>query len=273
MPKIKVRDIEMYYEIRGEGHPLLMIMGFLGNADCWDPLYMIPNLADHYKLILFDNRGSGRTELGDPEEFTIRLMADDAAALLDALGIEHAHVLGISMGGMIAQELAANHPENVDKLILASTYCGGEESVPLFDSANGIFMDIAAALDKKGAWDREVADMLLPNIYTDEYMAENPGAVYVAVDLILGAPTGLKAFNLQNNAILNLDLCSQLPQIKSPTLIVAGKKDRCVPSGNAEIMTKRIPGSKVIYFEKSGHMLQEEPEQVTEVIVEFLSDL
>ena len=92
---------------------------------------MIPELTDRYKLILFDNKGSGRTDYpSDPgEDFTIRLMADDAAALLDALGIEHAHVMGISMGGMIAQELAVNYPEKVDKLILASTYCGGKESV------------------------------------------------------------------------------------------------------------------------------------------------
>jgi len=76
-----------------------MIMGFLGNADCWDSLNVIPELSDRYKLILFDNRGAGQTDLGNPGEFTIRLMADDTAALLDALRIEHAHVLGISMGG------------------------------------------------------------------------------------------------------------------------------------------------------------------------------
>jgi len=271
MPKIKVRDIEMYYEIRGEGRPLLMIMGFLGNADCWDPLYMMPTLSDHYKLILFDNRGSGRTDFGNPEELTIRLMADDAAALLDALGIEHAYVLGLSMGGMIAEELAINHPEKVDKLILASTYCGGKASVPVPDPATAVIMDIATALDERGGWDQEVADMLLPNVFTDEYMTENPGAVDVAAQLILGAPTSLEVLNLQVFAILSLDVCSQLSQIKAPTLILAGKKDRYIPSDNAAIMEKRIPRSKVVYLEKSGHQLQEEPEKFTDSVIEFLS--
>jgi len=271
MPKIKVRDIEMYYEIRGEGRPLLMIMGFLANADCWDPLCLMPTLTDRYKLILFDNRGSGRTDYpGDPgEEFTIRLMADDAAALLDALGIEHAHVMGISMGGMIAEELAVNYPEKVDKLILASTYCGGEKSVSVPDKAANTIMEIGAEVEKRGAWDHEVADMLLPNVFTDEYITENPGAVYIAAELILAAPTGIEALSEQVLAILTLDVCSQLSQIKAPTLILAGKKDRYIPSDNAAIITKRIPGSKVIYLENSGHMLMEETEQVTDAVVEF----
>jgi pimeloyl-ACP methyl ester carboxylesterase len=172
MPKIKVRDIEMFYEIRGEGHPLLMIMGFQGNMDCWDPFYLIPSLSGRFKLILFDNRGSGRTDYpGDPgEEFTIRLMADDAAALLGALGIEHSHVLGISMGGMIAQEFAINHPEKVDRLVLLSTYCGEDDSFLGPASANVI--RISNLLAERGAWDREMAGMLIPNLLSDEYIEQ-----------------------------------------------------------------------------------------------------
>ena len=273
MPRIKVRDIEMYYEIRGEGHPLLLIHGFLANLDCWDPLYMMPGLSENFKCILFDNRGSGRTDYpkNPREDFTIKLMGDDAAALMDELGIEHAYVLGHSMGGMIAQEFALNHPEKVDKLILASTYCGGKESVPVPDSASAVIMDIAAALDEKGKWDHEIAGMLMPNVFTDEYMAENPGGVDIATELILTAPTCSEPLNEQVFSILSLDLCSRLHKIKAPTLIIAGRKDRFIPSENAEIMAKRIQGSKVMYLDKSGHMLMEESDQATEAIIEFLS--
>ena len=272
MPKIKVRDIEMYYEIRGEGHPLLLIMGFLGNADCWDPLYLIPNLVDRFKLILFENRGSGRTDFGNPgEDFTIRLMADDTAALLDALGIEHAYVLGYSRGGMIAQELAINYPEKVDKLILTSAYCGGKESALFPNQATEAIINIASALDEKGGWDHEIANMYMPNIFTDEYMVENPGGADVAIELILTAPTSLETLSKQFFAMSDFDVCNHLPEIVAPTLIIAGEKDRYVPPENAAILTKRIPGSKVMYLEKSGHQLEEESEQATEAIIEFLS--
>jgi pimeloyl-ACP methyl ester carboxylesterase len=273
MPKIRVRDIDIYYEIRGEGHPLLMIMGFLGNADCWDPIDLIPGLVDDYKVILFDNRGAGRTDYpGNPEEeFTIRLMADDAAALLDAIGIEHAHVMGISMGGMIAEELAINHPHKVDKLILASTYCGGAASVPVPGEAAQNIIELSNELAKKGSWDPDVASKLIPNIFTEEYMAENPGAVDVAIDLILVAPTGLAALIDQVNAILTLDICDQLSKIRSPTLILAGRRDRYIPSDNAQIMAERIPDSSVVYLDNSGHQLMEETEKVTRAVLDFLA--
>jgi pimeloyl-ACP methyl ester carboxylesterase len=119
MPKVKVNDIHMYYETKGEGYPLVMIYGFGGNLNAWDPR-LVEGLSKHFKLILFDHRGAGRTDESD-REYTIRLFADDTAGLMNALGISRANVLGISMGGMIAQELAINYPRNVSKLILCST--------------------------------------------------------------------------------------------------------------------------------------------------------
>jgi len=119
MPKVKVDDIQIYYEVRGEGFPLVMIQGLSDNLDCWDPR-LVEELSRKYKLVMFDNRGAGRTDISY-REYTMKLFADDTAGLMDALGISKAHVLGLSMGGMIAQELVLNYPEKVAKLVLCST--------------------------------------------------------------------------------------------------------------------------------------------------------
>jgi len=117
MPKVKVDDIQIYYEVHGKGFPLIMIMGLGGNADWWDPR-LIQALSKEFKLIMFDNRGAGRTDISE-RKYSVKMFAEDAAGIMDALGISEAHVLGISMGGMIAQELVLNHPKKVDSLFNA----------------------------------------------------------------------------------------------------------------------------------------------------------
>ncbi len=270
MPKVKVNDIQMYYETRGDGFPLLLIHGFLANVDCWDPLYFIPKLSERFKLIMFENRGAGRTDVSD-KEYSIRLFADDAAGLMEELKIERAHVLGHSMGGMIAQEFAINYPEKVEKLVLASTFCGGEKAVQVPPEAAQMVTDISTAVSEKGAWSEEIAQKLMPRIFTEEFMKENPGVVDVAIKLVLTAPTPLEAITRQALAVLTFDVGDRLPQIKVPTLILAGKKDIFILPENAEIMARAIPNSKVVYFENSAHQLQEEIEKVTDAILEFLT--
>lgn len=268
MPKVKVNDIQMYYETRGEGFPLLMIVGFLGNADCWDPRMML-GLSDRFKTVVFDNRGAGRTDLSD-REYSIKLFADDTAGLMDALGIPRAHVLGISMGGMIAQELVLNHPQKVEKLILASTSCGGTKSVPISHEAVQNFIDLSQTLAAKGSWDPEIARKLIPNLFTEDFIKGNPGAVDAAIRLILTAPTPSEALMRQVNAILEFDACDRLSQIRAPTLILAGKRDVTMPPENASILASSIPGSKLVYFKNSAHTLIEETEEVLSTILEFL---
>ena len=128
MPKVKVNDIQIYYEVKGDGFPVVMINGLSDNLDCWDPR-LIEALSKKFKLVLFDNRDAGRTDVSE-REYTMKLFADDTVCLMNALGISKAHVLGISMGGMIAQELVLNYPEKVAKLVLCSTgshWCFSQE--------------------------------------------------------------------------------------------------------------------------------------------------
>ena len=119
MPKVRVNGIELHYEESGSGDPLLMIMGFGGDHQAW--AFQVPAFAEGYRVITFDNRGAGQSE-GPDVAYSTRMMADDAVGLLDVLRIERAHVLGVSMGGMIAQEVALNHPRRVRSLQLHCTY-------------------------------------------------------------------------------------------------------------------------------------------------------
>jgi pimeloyl-ACP methyl ester carboxylesterase len=118
MPTTKANGIELYYEVHGEGPPLLLIMGLGANATAW--YRQIPVLSERYRVIAFDNRGAGRSEK-PLEPYSIPQMADDAAALMDTLGISTSHVFGMSLGGMIAQEYALRHPERVQALVLGGT--------------------------------------------------------------------------------------------------------------------------------------------------------
>ncbi len=315
MSKAKINDISIYYDVQGDGFPLVMVMGFLGNADCWDPR-MLPALSAKFKVITFDNRGAGRTDVSD-KEFSIRLFAEDTVGLMDVLNVPKAHVLGESMGGMIAQELALNYPERVEKLILASTFCGGphsmlldtadlnrmssllerladrprirelaemvvnkltltseyqeSRSVPVPFEATSIMSDIVRDLVEKGSWDEQTARKILPNVCTEEFLQANPEVAEMAVGLMLEAPTQIEGLLNQVKAIVEFDTCERLPQVKAQTLVLAGKRDVFIPPENGQILADGIPRSKLVYLENSGHMFIEEADEVTKIILEFLS--
>src|SRR4051794_21272817 len=152
MSTAQVGDIELYYEEQGSGDPLLLIMGLATDCAAW--LFQVPDFARQYRTISFDNRGVGRSAK-PPGQYTIHRMADDAAGLLDVLGIARAHVVGVSMGGMIAQELVLRHPEKVRGLVLGCTYPEADQDVERqlqfgmqqfggsVDAAGGIHIDVS----------------------------------------------------------------------------------------------------------------------------------
>jgi 3-oxoadipate enol-lactonase len=263
MPKVRVNDIQICYEVHGEGFPLIMIMGLGGNIDWWDPR-MIRELSKRFKTVMFDNRGAGRTDVSD-RKYSIKLFADDTAGLMDALGISKAHVLGISMGGMIAQELVLNYPKKVEKLVLCSTTCGGTKSVPPSEDVMGILMADGSTLSQK-----EVAKMTIPLILTEDFAKKNPDLVELMMHQMLKAPISNEAFMQQLNAIMEFDTHDRLPQIRAPTLVLHGKQDILVPPGNCSILAEAIPNAKHIYLGKSAHGLAEEMNQVINSLTGFL---
>jgi len=263
VPKVKVNDIQVYYEVRGEGFPLVMITGLSGNTDWWDPR-VIRGLSKNFKIVLFDNRGAGRTDVTD-RECTIRLFADDTAGLMDALRISRAHVLGVSMGGMIAQELALNYPEKVEKLVLCSTTCGGAKSLPPSQEVLDVLTADASVLSAE-----EVARMVVPLCFTKDFIDNNPDYVELMIRQILKAPISDEAYRRQLNAIMQFDTYDRLSQIKAPTLVLRGKRDILIPPENGSILAKAIPNAKLANLERSAHLLTEDMEEVIHVITEFL---
>ncbi len=169
MPKVGVNDIQIYYEVHGEGFPLIMIHGLGANTDWWER--WVTELSKKFMTVIFDNRGAGRTDVSD-RRYTIRLFADDTAGLMDNLGISRAHVLGLSMGGMIAQELVLNYPQKVEKLVLCSTNCGGRKRVPPSKDVMGRLMADRSTLSEK-----EKAKMDSNESLTEDFAKKNPDLV------------------------------------------------------------------------------------------------
>jgi pimeloyl-ACP methyl ester carboxylesterase len=264
MPKVRVNDIQVYYEVHGEGFPLIMIMGLGGNIDWWDPR-LIQELSKKFKLIILDNRGAGRTDISS-RKYTIKLFADDTVGLMGALGISRAHVLGISMGGMIAQELALNYPEKVEKLVLCSTLCGGAKAVPASQEVLGTLMADRSALSPE-----EIAKTVIPLILTESFIKKNPDFVELSLQQILRAPISNEAFTRQVNAIMEFDTYERLSQIKVPTLVLHGKQDILIPPENGSILAKAIPNAKLVYLKNSAHGLVEDMDKVISVLLDFLA--
>ncbi|MFX1572765.1 MAG: alpha/beta fold hydrolase [Promethearchaeota archaeon] len=265
MPKVKVNNINMYYEIRGDGFPIIMITGISFCLRIWDDS-LIEELSKRFKVILFDNRGAGQTDISEGE-FTIKMMADDTAGLMEILNIERAHILGFSMGGMIAQELALNFPQKVEKLILWGTACGGRKSIP---------PDLAAYKFLIGAIEdltpERIAKSTIPLAFTRDFIENNPKYINDKIQRILKCRIPFSSYARQAKAMFNFNTCRRLKKMDIPTLIMQGKKDILVPAKNGEILAELIPRAKLVLFEQSAHAIfPHEPDLFLKVLIQFIS--
>jgi 3-oxoadipate enol-lactonase len=268
----RINDIEMYYEEHGDptAEPLLLIMGFGMNAAAWAP--QIPALSGRYHVIAFDNRGAGRTS--QPEgAYSIPQMAADAAALLDHLGIESAHIVGASMGGMIAQEFALRHPARVRGLVLACTTPGGPRSAGY---------DEMIALSEEGLAMTDLSELLKPErvkegmdlMFTPEFQAHpGPGLIQTGLAAML-YPQSLAGMKGQLAAVRAHDTYRRLPKIAAPTLVIAGDADMLVDARNSPILADRIPGAKLNMLPGQRHgFTAEKPDETNRAILDFLAQV
>jgi pimeloyl-ACP methyl ester carboxylesterase len=265
--------------MKGEGFPLVMIAGLSDSLDCWDPR-LVEELSRKFKLVMFDNRGAGRTDISD-REYTMRLFADDTAGLMDALGISKAHVLGLSMGGMIAQELVLNYPGKVAKLVLCSTssqWCFNQDvsrlllalrvNEPSQEELTRMILSLEFANDFPRDFVKKNPFVVIS--FTSDFVKENPDLVDLLVQLWAKHPISKKAWIRQLNAIRGFNTKDRLQQVKAPTLVLHGRKDAVIPSKNGSMLAKVIPNAKLVYLEKSAHYLAEEMKEVISVLTEFL---
>lgn len=245
MPKIKVNGIELYYEVHGSGEPLLLIEG-LGYAS-WQWFRQVEKFAGSYQTIIFDNRGVGESDKPD-EPYSIELMADDAAAMLRALGLTKVHVLGTSMGGYIGQKLTLRHPDLVRSLVLACTSFGGRHAIPLTQEA------LKSMLNVKDLLPEQIIRQGFGVAFSNGYPEDNPEVVDQLVAWRLAKPTPRYAWERQFAAAADFDAEEEISGIKVPTLIITGTEDMVVPAQNSKLLAERIPGAQLITVQGGGHL-------------------
>ena len=261
MPKIRVGANELHYERAGSGEPLLMIQGMSGTHVAWGEPFLGP-LRESFDVVAFDNRGIG---LSAPIEGAFRIgeMAEDAAGLMDELGIESAHVVGISMGGMIAQELALAEPSRLRSLTLGCTYCGGPGS-QLMPQEN---VEILAAGMMSGDRDKAIRASYEVNLSPAFRADESRYAAFH--EMATSVPAAKRTIELQAQAIFGHDTSGRLGEIAVPTLIVHGTEDGVLPYPNGELIASLMPAARLETFEDVGHMFWwEQPDRSAELIRE-----
>ncbi len=265
MPKAQSNGIELFYEIHGAGKPLVLISG-LGYS-LWQWHKMVPFLAERFQVITFDNRGVGQSDK-PAGPYTAQMLAADTAGLLNALGIEKAIIAGHSMGGFVAQAMALDFPQKVEKLILCSTNFGGPHHVPVTPEAMKVLTDVTSdaltrfknglAVSTAPSWSEKNPKMI------DEWVkwrVANPiePAPYQA-QLAIGLGLLPEAASFEN----------KLPRLNIPTLILFGAHDKAVPPENASLLAEKIAGSTVMIFPDAGHFFPIEiPEAASRAITDF----
>ena len=265
MHTVKVRDINMYYEINGQGEPLFLIQGLGGDLTGW--MFQIPEFSKKYQVVAFDNRGVGRTEAPDAP-YSIEMMADDMVGLMDSLGIDRAHILGLSMGGCIGQEFAIKYPGRLKTLILAAsvaapaTYARGLHMTSTWPQAM-----------KEGISPRTYARLLLPHLVTDKVF-EDAAMLQMALDVLsaCAAAQPAYAYSRQATAYLEHDARARLGQIRAPTLVLVGREDTALPVKLSEELAALIPNAKLVVLEGGGHIFNGEiPDKFNQAVLEFLA--
>ena len=255
-------DVRLVYEVRGGGEPLLMIHGLGYDRFGWGRLPEL--LAAELSVIVFDNRGVGDSDV--PEgPYAVAQLAEDAVAVLDAAGIGAAHVLGVSLGGYIAQEFALTYPERLRKLVLASTAPGGPRSVPM--PAKGI-----EAFGRFPLLEREAGlRLMVENSLGDYGVREQPELVEEIYAYRLERAPTLAGWQAQAFAGATFDAYDRAGEIAAPTLVLQGGADNVVDPRNAELLVRLIPNARLELVAERGHLLVwQEAERIAPIVKEFL---
>jgi pimeloyl-ACP methyl ester carboxylesterase len=262
MSTARVNGIDIFYRQEGDGPDLVLIMGLGAHSGAW--LLNAPAFAKHYRVTTFDNRGAGRTSAPD-EPYSIRGMADDTAALMAELGIERAHIVGASMGGMVAQELAINYTERIDRLVIACSRARSSDLRRKIAVAQralweaGIDRDAIAAIQQP--WGRTTATLQDPQVPLDllALSAKDP------------YPIAKHAYLRQLDATIAHDTLDRLHQITAPTLVLVGAEDILTPPSESIEIAERIPGSRLQILPRGGHGFSGEyPADFNKAVLDFL---
>ena len=241
MPSVALGDIEMHYEEHGAGKPLLLVPGIPAIASDWAPL--AERLSGSRRVIAYDNRGSGASGV-TPAPYSCVQLAADPVALLDALEFERADVFGLSLGGMIAQELALGWPDRVERLVLGCTHCGLEHAArPDREAGRAFAMETDDWAERMRA--------LAPFAFAD---GAGPELLDPFIEKKVADVQHPEGYRGQISAVLAHDTYDRLPLIDRPTMIVTGDGDRVIPGASSHVLHERIPGSRLEVVAGAGHL-------------------
>jgi 3-oxoadipate enol-lactonase len=254
----------LWYERRGRGEPLLLITGFAISAAVFEPV--LARYEDHFDCILYDNRGSGRS--GSPRWPTsMPQLAADAVHLLDALGIDSAHIYGVSMGGMIAQELAIRFPQRTRGLVLGCTTPGGPRAIrPAIGEVVALLGDTTRAAREPGRpW-------LGAMLFSPEFRREQPDRVLELLEYFHRHRASLRGLAAHWWASVYHDTVSRLSRIQAPTLVIHGEHDAMAPMANARLLAERIPEAELAIVPRAGHAYAlERPDESLALLLEWFA--
>ncbi len=275
MSTATVKDVDLYYEEHGCGDPLLLIMGLAADSTAW--MFQVPAFAERYRTIVFDNRGVGRSAK-PPGPYSIHQMADDAAGLLDVLGIARAHVVGVSMGGMIAQELTLRHPERVRALVLACTY--PEPDADIEQRRQFSLRQFGGTVTAEGETRIDLAALdpmmflqhMLPMVFNQSFIDTELPKLIQVFSGALQYGFSMEAILGQVEAVMSHKATDRLHQIKAPTLVITGDADRLIPPANSDVIARHVPNARLVKVPGGSHGFNfETPDVFNRHVLDFLA--
>lgn len=250
----------MWRTMLGNGSPILLINGFSAPLDFWDPT-LISKLASNHTVITFDNRGIGNTTSGN-KQFSIQQFADGTSRLMEALKIKKTDVMGWSMGGMIAQEVALSNPDKVEKLIIYASTCGTNQSVVPSPEVVDIFSNQSGNM-------MEMLQRFLPLLFPDHWRNSNPNFIQELPKSSEVAP--IETLKLHQAIINWTGTCDRLGSITQPALVLVGTDDVLTVPANSILMAEKIPKSWLVQIKGGGHaMMMQYPDKFTNIVDTFL---
>lgn len=252
----------IHWSDSGSGPVVVLLHGLGGDAAFWEP--EIAAWSDRVRLIAIDLRGSGGTpSTGDG--LTIADLADDVRAVLDDAGVESAHVVGFSLGGLVAQEFALRHPARLKRLVLVSTYARMHRQARLF-------LDAVLAVYEQDRSAKHMFDLIAPWLFSPQFVADPDNAPYFAFPEDAADDQSMEDWGALYSAQRAFDTRDRLASVDAPTLVVAGELDALVPVGDAKALATGIPFARLHVIVGSGHLVNaEEPEHYQLAVLEFLT--
>ena len=266
MRRALLNGINIAHEVLGSGPPLLLIMGYRLNSRAW-PSDFIDALAERFTLILFDNRGTGQSDKPS-SGYALSNLAKDVCGLLDHLEIPRSHVLGYSMGGAVAQELACRHPERIQRLVLCATLSGGPRSVYAGPAVIAVMRELVGLTPHESA--RRIATVT----YAPAYLERNRERIERQMLREIADPTPLHAADLQFQAFVDFDASDALAGIRAPTLVMTGDQDRLIPPDNSRLLAELIPNARLVILPGLAHRaIWEATESCVSLVATFLDEV